>query len=373
MKFVVIHPLAKTKIIPLERNVNTFLIIVRYNPPILIVIWKTSMEARYEAPALDTTPLFNPGEIHTILTNNLGLRLSSKANELTEGGFGDAVPLSHLGGAHDCIAFITLSAILLNDPELDSDLRTFHLKTLTRIFQNYGGQDLENPNLNCIPTLILVYAVLVGICSAMLSQQQLEYRLPKTEEDVLIGLSVLKNQTLFPDRVFDRSSDYYNDLPSLRLHLTSSFNYLLNHRLQYNCVHYTKETMYYQLLMDNTQPYLKKYATGYDFSHYPLGKAGKTNFERQTIVNHLTIQTDTPLATIKTWLKQACTHLPTKSVANNTVPQPQTYLQQGADWVQKNKVHTAGLVGFCLFGGYKLWKYTQEQSAEEYSPPSLDY
>jgi hypothetical protein len=38
---------------------------------------------------------------------NLGLGLTGNTNEAKSGGFGDAVPLSHLGGARDIIEFVT--------------------------------------------------------------------------------------------------------------------------------------------------------------------------------------------------------------------------------------------------------------------------
>ena len=62
-------------------------------------------------------PLFTPQDLVSLAKNNLGLRLTGNTNEAKSGGFGDAIPLSHLGGAKDIIEFITLS--FLPEPPKD--------------------------------------------------------------------------------------------------------------------------------------------------------------------------------------------------------------------------------------------------------------
>ena len=45
--------------------------------------------------------LFTEKEIFILIKNGVGLRLSNNPNESTDGGWGDAVPLSYVGGAQD--------------------------------------------------------------------------------------------------------------------------------------------------------------------------------------------------------------------------------------------------------------------------------
>ena len=61
--------------------------------------------------------LFSPQDLVPLAENNLGLRLTGNREEARIGGFGDAIPLSHLAGANDIIEFITLSFL----PELPQE------------------------------------------------------------------------------------------------------------------------------------------------------------------------------------------------------------------------------------------------------------
>ncbi|MEI6095192.1 MAG: hypothetical protein WCR08_07015 [Gammaproteobacteria bacterium] len=300
-------------------------------------------------------PLFNYVDIHHILTSNLGLRLSHRPDEITDGGFGDTIPLSHLGGAKESIQFVTLSALILRNPNLDPLIRQQHLQTLNQIFETFAGHDHEN--FKYAPALMLAYASLLNISSVQLDPKLFERRLPENEETILIKLHTMTQSTLFPVFVFDRESNYYADLPSLRLHLTSDFNQLLEKRLVLNSVYYSAKTMVY-LLITNVQT---RFKTAYDLSHYPLGKTGSAGFTKEDILGHVTVS-DKTLPPIWAWLKQHCTLTPTSRL---TTPPEVYYAQQCMQYCQDNKVYMAGLLGAGLFAGYKLLQNLQE----DHTPP----
>ncbi len=143
-------------------------------------------------------PLFNYVDIHHILTSNLGLRLSHRPDEITDGGFGDTIPLSHLGGAKESIQFVTLSALILRNPNLDPLIRQQHLQTLNQIFETFAGHDHEN--FKYAPALMLVYASLLNISSVQLDPKLFERRLPENEEGItLVKFGNLTTSPIVPN------------------------------------------------------------------------------------------------------------------------------------------------------------------------------
>lgn len=310
------------------------------------------MEVQYEKPLKDSPlSLFTYNHIYHILSANIGLRLTNHSTEITAGGFGDAIPLSHLGGAKDSILFATLGAILLQDSESNPTIVQQHIQTLTAIFESYAGHD--HSRLNYAPKLMRVYAHLLQISAENLDSKLLERRLPKDEESTLITIYTAAGGPVFPILVFERNSAYFGDLPSLRLHLTSDFNQLLEQRLLKNLGYYSAQSMHYLLLTDTQE----RYHSGYDFSHDPLGKAGKATFSPQDIISDLTV-TDHTVAPIQTWLKQQIMVLASAMDATPLTKSP-TYVQQSIQFCQSNRVYMAGLLGAGLFAGYKIMQYQQ--------------
>ena len=315
------------------------------------------METRSEKPLQGKlSSLFNYNDIYHIISRNIGLRLTHRTSEITQGGDGDAIPLSHLGGAKDSILFATLGAILLEDSEPNPTIIQQHMQTLTGIFQDYAGHD--HSQLRNTPKLMRVYAHLLQISAENLDPKLLERRLPKDEEATLMDIYTKTGGTVFPIFVYERNSTCFGDLPSLRLHLTSDFNQLLEQRLLYNIAFYSEQPMHYLLLTDTHE----RYHSGYDFSHYPLGKTGgKATFSSHDIVSHLTL-TDYDVAPIQTWLKQQIKLLenpPTYLRKSTVLEIPPSYLQQSIQFCQNNRVYMAGLLGAGLFAGYKIIQYQQ--------------
>lgn len=310
-------------------------------------------------------PLFSPRDLHHILHNNLGLRLTHRSDEITQGGYGDTIPLAHLGGAKESIKFATLSALLLRNPELDPSIQQQHRQALTGIFETFAGHD--HADYHYVPVLILVYASLLNITSIQIDPKFFERRLPKDEEAFLIDIYQKSDYALHPRFIFDNTSHYYAELPSLRLHLTTDFNQLLARRLDINLNFYCNQIMHYLLI---TNPY-PRFDTAIDLSHYALGKTGKATFAAEDIVSNITIDTNDTSA-IWTWLKQkACTFelkpviAPSKEVPSYTQPvvtpseKTPSYAQQCVTYCQENKLYMAGLLTAGLFAGYKLWQGTQ--------------
>jgi hypothetical protein len=90
-------------------------------------------------------PLFSAQDLVLLAKKNLGLRLTGNTNEAKSGGFGDAIPLSHLAGANDIIEFITLSFL----PELPRE-------QMEAIYNRYKQSDVHLTD--CMPRLLLHYA-----------------------------------------------------------------------------------------------------------------------------------------------------------------------------------------------------------------------
>ena len=319
------------------------------------------MEMQYETQQTERLDLFDFADIQYLLTNNLGLRLTHRFQEMTEGGTGDAIPLSHLGGAKDSIRFVTLAARLIHDTSLDDNLRQKYQKKLTEIFEQYAGENRDR--LDYTPTLVLAYAGLLGY--AAINPSIAERRLPENEEALLIKMHHMSGTALLPSFVFDRDSGYYDDLPSLRLHLASDFNQLLEKRLRINHVFYTSNTMYYLLL---ATPY-GRFASGYDLSAYPLGKAGKSTFQMEQIKDHYKIDKHNPdesLYHIWTWLKQQC-----KSSEQLQKSTPPRYWQRCVQFCQDYKFSLVLTTGIGLFVGSKILQSSQQCYLEDSAPENV--
>ena len=317
-------------------------------------------------------PLFNFNEIYSILSGNLGLRLTHRLDEIKQGGSGDTMPLSHLAGAKDCIQFVTISSLLLRDAHLEPQVQEEHRQTLKQIFTNYAG---ENPSLfDCTaPLLMLVYASLLNLNAFTIDPKLLERRLPEKEELYLIDI-YQKAGPLLPIFVFDRATPYYGDLPSLRLHLTSDFNQLLIKRLQKNIEFYQSNSMSY-LLIQNKYGH---FTTGYDWTHYPLGKSGHVTFTPEELLGHITFEQSNDMTHIWDWLKRQCARAPnlqsTETIENRTYPmvaeKPLTYFQQGVKFCQENKTTLAtGAVAFGIFATYRFLQYRQATNTDDFNPP----
>lgn len=322
------------------------------------------MEMQYETPPEQTERLdpFSFQDLHYLLTHDLGLRLTHRPEEITQGGTGDAVPLSHLGGAQDSIRFVTLSALLLHS-NLDDTTRAHHQETLTEIFEQYAGSNHDR--LEYTPTLVLAYARLLTNASSIDPTVD-ERRLPHNEEQFLIEMYQKSGAALFPSLVFDRDSAYYAALPSLRLHLTSDFNQLLEKRLKLNHVFYQTSVMYYVLLTTLHN----HFASGRDLDAYPLGKAGEFTFNHHDVKSHHKIS-DKTLPLIWAWLKQQCKPSPLSS-AHPQPASPQRYWQKCVQFCQDNKqaLILAGGVGLFVGGIKMMQSYQQDYS--EGAMPSMD-
>lgn len=321
------------------------------------------MVVQYELSRAEVqqAPLFNPGDLHHILKNNVGLRLTDRPSEITQGGWGDTIPLSHLGGAKESLKFATLSALVLRNTDLDPHTRQQHLQDLTRIFESFAGHD--HSKFELVPILILVYASLLNITSTQIDPKFFERRLPKDEEALLIDLYKKSGGALFPCFIFDKESHYYADFPSLRLHLTSDFNQLLEKRLVFNLRYYSATPMHY-ILITSPNP---RFESAYDLSHYPLGKTGGAEFSKEEIVSHITVA-DTNISAIWAWMKQRCTLASQPLLPSESTP---SYAQQCIKYCQDNKVYIAGLLGAGLFAGYKVLQYTQDHKDDHASQPGF--
>lgn len=329
------------------------------------------MEMRSEIPLLSFS------DIYTLLTHNLGLRLTDRLDEVNTGGIGDAIPLSGLGDAKQSIHFVTLCALLLWH-DIDESTQTQYKQELSKIFKNFADPDTDN--VTCVPSLILTYARLIKLEHTNSTPTE-DYRLPKTEETFLLDIYEKSGGVLSLDLIFDQNSHYYADLPSLRLHLSNDFNQLLQRRLIINCrSYYTNDVMYYMLLTATQSP--TRFTAGYDFARYPLGKTGRAGFLPTDVIAYLNASTD--IAPILTWLKQQCgaiknsvkqpTCQDSKSSSEyknkkNAVKQQPTYLEQCSQYVWENKGYMVALIGGGLFAATAAsFLYRQAQAEDAPAP-----
>ena len=291
---------------------------------------------------------FNPREIHGILKSNLGLRLTHNHSEIRNGGTGDSVPLSDLAGANKSLKFITLSAKILQNPSLDLENQEY-IKQLSHILESFSGCSHEN--LDYTPIIIQAYAAMLNDAglsnfgSISINTAFKERRLPKDEENFLLKCYHVYHYPLDVSFVFNIDSPQYAALPSLRLHLMSDFNQLLEKRLNLNKVFYSGYNMYYLLLKTEDET---RFKNAYDCSHYPLGKSGKAPFSSNDVLSFTPVDPEA-IRSIWVWLKQQ------SLASSNLLPSHSMHYpapQQLANYFYRNTPAIAsGLVGLGIFAG----------------------
>ena len=193
-----------------------------------------------------------------------------------------------------------------------------------------------------------------------------ERLLPLNEEKLLIKLYHMSGGALFPSVIFDQKSQYYPNLPSLRLQLTSDFNQLLKKRLKINCSFYASSGSMYYLLLTSTA---MRYTYSYDLDAYPLGKTGRAAFTPQEVISHHTVGGENPedsLRLIWAWLKQQCTH----SAAQQLDTSP-SYWKKCVRFCQDHKETLVLAGGLGLFVGGLGIKMLRQADYSEASMPSL--
>ncbi|KTC90329.1 hypothetical protein [Fluoribacter dumoffii] len=223
-------------------------------------------------------PLFTPQDLVPLAKSNLGLRLTGNTDEANSGGYGDAIPLSHLGGAKDIIEFLTLSS--LPKPPKDQ---------MEVIYNRYRKTDIHAND--CMPRLILYYAAKNDIGDA-------KERLAHQKDDVLtafyfklqllsIESETIKLASLYNATTTTASLEFVtSQCPYLAQELARNFNEKLQLRLKLNWDAYaTSYDMDYLFLSDN--PGVRSYEEGYDFNNYPLGKVGRHQFGVEHVVKQV--------------------------------------------------------------------------------------
>ena len=313
------------------------------------------MDSQYETSSPQSVSLFHYQNIHYLFTHQLRLRLTDREHELQAGGFGDAIPLSQVGGAKDSIEFATLAAIMIQKDGTDFDC-TEYRQRLNTIFKHYAGPNLDR--LDCVPTLMLSYARLLSI-SDLSAYSFDDCRLPRNEEAHLIEVYQKCQGSLLPIGVFDHHSSYYADLPLLRLHLTHNFNLLLKRRLHFNAVFYNAHTMLYLLLRDPQG----RFSDSYDCDAYALGKSGKAPFLAQDIQSIHHIDSQNPNA-IWQWLKVQCNSVP-PYLENPSALTSTSVWQRSAQFYQDNSSYsTETLATVGLFTRLKPSQNMQSSACE---------
>lgn len=222
-------------------------------------------------------PLFSAQDLVLLAKKNLGLRLTSNTKESEFGGFGDAIPLSHLAGANDIIEFITLSFL----PKLPRE-------RMEVIYNRY--KQINVHSTDCMPRLILHYAAKHNIGDA---RKRLSYKKNDnvTEGYIKLQLRAIESEAKKLVTFFSNSSCVYSlelvvkNLPYLAEELAYNFNEKLKLRLKKNWNDYaTSDDMDYLFLTDNLVG-TRNYEEGYDFNHYPLGKVGSRRFDSSNVVS----------------------------------------------------------------------------------------
>lgn len=303
-------------------------------------------------------PLFHFKDIHYLLTHNIALRLSDRSTELNNGGTGDAISLSNIGGAKDTVEFVSMASLLLHHAGSDNDALQQYRARLTKIFRQYV--DPNRNTLDWAPNLMLCYAHLLEIGNKNIPSTIQEYRLPHDEEHYLIDIfKKCSGEALLPICLFDPTLPYFGDLPSLRLHLTKDFNQLLEKRLVYNRRFYSDDTMFYLLLVTTDQK------SSYDSSVYPLGKIGEFDFDADNIQSHFKFirHPDNHLSEIWTWLKEQCeapSLAPIKIISPDPATEQPSTWQKCVKFCQENPLSVGVvLAGVGLFASKKIMDYQQ--------------
>ncbi|ARB91206.1 hypothetical protein [Legionella longbeachae] len=224
-------------------------------------------------------PLFTPQDLVPLAKRNLGLRLTGNIKEANFGGFGDAIPLSHLGGAKDIIEFLTLAFF--------SDLPKDQMEV---IYNRYKEIDIHS--IDCMPRLILYYAAQNNIGDA---RERLSHK-----KDAPISKLYFKLKLASIEHEAKKLVSYYNansmiapleliisQFPHIAQELAHNFNEKFFLRLKKNWNAYaTSDDMDYLFLSDNF-PHTHKYEVGYDFNNYPLGKVGRHHFEAVNVIRQI--------------------------------------------------------------------------------------
>lgn len=224
-------------------------------------------------------PLFSAQHLVPLAKKNLGLRLTGNTNESKFGGFGDAIPLSHLAGANDIIEFVTLSFL----PELSRE-------RMEAIYNRYKQIDVHSTD--CMPRLILHYAAQHNIGDA---RERLSYKKNDhvTEGYIKLQVGAIASEAKKLVSFYSSSNFVYpldlvvKNLPYLAEELAYNFNEKLQLRLAKNWdVYATSDDMDYLFLKDDLHG-ARNYEEGYDFNNYPLGKRGSRRFESSNVVKQV--------------------------------------------------------------------------------------
>lgn len=217
--------------------------------------------------------LLSAQDLVPLAKKNLGLRLTRNLREDKCGGFGDAVPLSHLAGANDIIAFITLSFL----PQLPRE-------KMNAIYNRYKQSHIHSTE--CMPRSILYYAAQHHINDA-------RERLSVAENYSTLNISAIESEAKHLVSFYNATSMIYplklvvKNLPHLAQELAYNFNEKLQLRLKVNWNCYaTSDEMNY-LFLTSDVPGDQIHQDGYDFNHYPLGKTGSRQFYASNVVEKL--------------------------------------------------------------------------------------
>ncbi len=167
---------------------------------------------------------FSAKDLLYLAKKNLGLRLTNKTDETKSGGFGDAIPLSHLAGAEDIIKFVTLSFL----PQLPRE-------EMETIYNQYRQMNVHSSD--CMPRLILHYAAQHNIGDA---RERLSRKKNKQLTEGYIKFQVeaiaseAKQLVSLSDDLLSPLDFVIDNLPYLAEELAYNFNEKLQLRLALN-------------------------------------------------------------------------------------------------------------------------------------------
>lgn len=226
-------------------------------------------------------PLLSTQHLVPLAKENLGLRLTGNTTEHEGGGFGDAIPLSHLAGANDIIAFVTLSFLPKSSQSQEQ---------VEAIYNRYKQENINATE--CMPRLILHYAAQRNISDA---KQRV---INKKNDNVTKGYIQLQLRSIESEAkklvsYYSTSGLFYplelvvRNLPYLSKEIANNFNEKLLLRLEYNWSYFATSNDMDYLFLRNKSTLPQIYKTGYDFQHYPLGKTGAHRFDAADVVKQL--------------------------------------------------------------------------------------